>query len=120
MTGHLQIPAVLEGVIDVAVGERAKTVGMAAAASRTDQSWASRCDEAIRTMAARGAVFQAADLIAEGLVDEPEHPAQWGARFVKAAHDGVIVSAGFAKSKRATVHRSICHQWVGSGQEAAA
>ncbi|MFF4403673.1 hypothetical protein [Streptomyces sp. NPDC001404] len=120
MTGQLQIPAVLHGLIDPAVGEHAKTTGIARAAQNTDESWATACDKAIAVMAARGVVFQAADLIAEGLVDEPEHPNQWGARFTKAAHDGVIVSAGFVQSKRVTVHRSICHQWIGAGQEAAA
>lgn len=114
MTGQLQFPEPAQGTINPAAGEAAKTRGMHLAASGTTPSWAAACDTAIALMAARGEVFQAADLIAEGLVDEPALPAQWGPRFAKAARDGVIRQAGFAPSKRSTVHRSICKEWVGT------
>lgn len=122
MTGQLQIPAVLEGLVNPAAGERAKQTGMTEADEHADTTWKEACDNAIRIMAARGIVFQAADLIAEGLVDEPEHPNAWGSRFQKAAHAGTIRFAGHAPSKRATVHKSICKQWVGvrAGAEEAA
>lgn len=114
MSGQqLQFSAVVEGVIDAAAGERAKRRGMRRAAKRTAPGWATACDAAIRTMARRGVEFQAADLIAEGLVDEPAHPSQWGPRFQAAAAAGVIEEAGFARSKRATVRASLCHTWRG-------
>lgn len=115
MTGQLQFPEPTQGTVNPAAGQAAKTRGMHLAAANTTPSWAAACDAAIAVMAARGTVFQAADLIAEGLVDEPALPAQWGPRFAKAARDGVIRQAGFAASKRATVHRSICKEWIGTG-----
>lgn len=112
--GQLQLSASVHGTVNPAAGERAKTRGMAAAQAHTPSTWASDCDQAIRTMAGRGVTFQAADLIAEGLVGEPPLPAQWGPRFAKAANDGVIEFVDHAPSKRATVHRSICKQWRGT------
>lgn len=112
-TGQLQFPAPIHGTVNAAAGERAKTAGMAEAAEHTPKSWAAACDAAIETLARRGQPFQAADLIAEGLVDEPEHPNQWGARFGIAARRGVIRYAGAVPSKRATVHKSLCKQWIG-------
>lgn len=100
--------------IDPAAGQAAKDQGMAAADTNTPADWATRCDDAIRTMAARGVTFQASDLIEQGLIDEPEKPCQWGPRFYAARLAGVIAEAGYAPSKRATVHRSICRQWIGS------
>ncbi|MFD7861820.1 hypothetical protein [Streptomyces sp. NPDC059783] len=117
MTYQLQFPEPVQGVVDPAAGEAAKAEGMAAAAEHTDQDWAVACRAAIETMAARGIVFQAADLIAENLVGEPDHPARWGAAFQAAARAGAIVEAGFAQSKRATVHKSICKVWTGAAQQ---
>lgn len=119
MTNHL--PLRIPGTVDPAAGQRAKTAGVAAADANTPVDWATACDAAIRVMAARGVVFQAADLIAEGLVDEPDHPNRWGARFLAAARAGVIKPHGTAQSKRATVHRSLCRTWIGTpGQGRAA
>lgn len=114
MTGQLQFPEPIEGAINPAAGERAKHVGITQAAEHTPATWAAKCDKAIADMAARGVVFQAADLIAEGLVDEPDHPNQWGARFQVAARAGIIRAAGYGPSKRATVHKSACRLWVGA------
>lgn len=114
MTGQqLQFPTPILRTVDPAAGERAKQAGMARAQAATPIPWADACDAAIETMAARGVPFQAADLIAEGLVDEPEHPAMWGARFGTAARRGIIRYAGAVPSKRATVHKSLCKQWIG-------
>jgi hypothetical protein len=112
---QLQFPVTVDGAIDPTAGEAAKERGMAQAEKATETTWADACDRAIETMARRGQPFQASDLIAEGLVDEPTHPNQWGARFGKAARDGVIRDAGAVPSKRATVHRSLCRQWIGAG-----
>jgi hypothetical protein len=112
---QLQFPAVVEGVIAPAAGGRAKARGMRKAALGTPPPWADACDAAIRVLAARGAPFQAADLIAEGLVDEPTSPSQWGPRFQAAAREGVIETAGVARSKRATVRASLCLLWRGTG-----
>jgi hypothetical protein len=112
---QLQFPAVVEGATDAAAGERAKARGMARAAAATAPDWAAACDAAIRLLAARGEPFQAADLIAEGLVDEPVSPSQWGPRFQAAAREGVIEAAGTARSKRATVRASLCLIWRGTG-----
>lgn len=114
MTIQMQFPIPVPGAVDPAAGRRAKADGMAAAEAATDITWQQACDAAIAVMARRGVVFQAADLIAEGLVDEPEHPNQWGPRFAAAARAGVIEGAGYAQSKRATVHQSICRTWTGT------
>jgi hypothetical protein len=113
VTGQLQLPLPVPGTVDPAAGQRAKRDGMARAAANTPVDWATACDAAIREMAHRGQPFQAADLIAEGLVDEPPHHAMWGARFGAAARAGIIRQAGAVPSKRATVHRSLCRQWIG-------
>ncbi|MFF7329726.1 hypothetical protein [Streptomyces sp. NPDC008150] len=114
MTDQLQFPITVTGVISPTAAENAKADGMARAEANTNPDWATACRAAIELMARRGTPFQAADLIAEGLVDEPDHTARWGAAFQAAARAGVIEHAGFVKSKRATVHGSICKQWIGS------
>jgi hypothetical protein len=48
------------------------------------------------------------------LVDEPVSSAMWGPQFGIAAKAGVIQQAGAVPSKRATVHRSLCRQWIGT------
>jgi hypothetical protein len=99
--------------IDPAAGQAAKAVGMSEADGSTPQDWRDACDDAIATMAARGVVFQAADLIEQNLVWEPAHPNQWGPRFSTAARHGVIEPVNAAPSKRATVHSSLCRTWIG-------
>lgn len=111
---QLQFPEPIHGTVDLAAGEQAKRDGMALAAENTNPDWATACRAAIELMARRGTVFQAADLIAEGLVDEPDNPSQWGPAFGSAARAGVIEAAGYAPSKRATVHKSICKVWTGT------
>lgn len=114
MTEHLQFPEPVQGTVSAAAGEAAKADGIARAAANTAPDWAIACRAAIELMARRGTPFQAADLIAEGLIDEPDHPARWGAAFNHAAKAGVIEEAGYVRSKRATVHGSICKQWTGT------
>ncbi|MFP8944754.1 hypothetical protein ACLIYM_25425 [Streptomyces fenghuangensis] len=114
MSAQLQFPLTLDGAVDADAGQAAKDRGMATAAEHTPVDWATACDAAIRLMAARGVPFQAADLIAEGLVDEPPHPNQWGPRFGAAARAGVLRFHGYAPSRRATVHKSICKEWIGT------
>lgn len=113
MSGQLQLGLEV-GAVSPSAGARAKADGMAQAEANTTAEWARDCDAAIRTMAARGTVFQAADLVAEGLVGEPDHPNRWGPRFLAARRAGVLEEAGFAQSIRATVHRSICRTWRGA------
>jgi hypothetical protein len=100
--------------INPAAGHAVKAVGMSEADGATTQDWRDACDDAIATMAARGVEFQAADLVAEGLVGEPAHPNQWGPRFSTAARHGVIEAVNAAPSKRATVHASLCRTWRGT------
>lgn len=114
MTLQLQFPEPVQGAIDPAAAETAKADGMALAAANTTPEWADACANAIEVMARRGVEFQAADLIAEGLVDEPDSPNRWGPAFLRAAAAGVIEAHGYAKSKRATVHSSICRTWIGT------
>lgn len=114
MTEQLQFSEPVEGAVSPAAGEAAKEAGMALAQANTDTDWADACAAAIEKMARRGAEFQAADLIAEGLVDEPDSPNRWGPAFLRAAAAGVIEAVGYAKSKRATVHSSICRTWQGT------
>jgi len=112
---QLQIPMEpVLGVVSPAAAEAAKTEGIARAEANTSPDWATACRAAIETMARRGTPFQAADLIAEGLVDEPDSPARWGAAFNAAARAGVIQHHGVVPSARATVHRSLCRQWIGT------
>ncbi|MFD7996875.1 hypothetical protein [Streptomyces mexicanus] len=116
MTEQLQFPEPPAGVVDPSAGEAAKADGMALAAANTTPDWADACAAAIALMARRGIEFQAADLIAEGLVDEPDSPNRWGPAFLRAAAAGVIEAHGYAKSKRATVHSSICRTWIGTAE----
>ncbi|ONK09494.1 hypothetical protein [Streptomyces sp. MP131-18] len=114
MTGQqLQLPAVVQGAVNPAAGERAKQRGMARAQQRTAPSWAAACQAAIAIMAARGTPFQAADLVREGLVDEPADHHQWGPQLSIAARCGIIRAHGYAPSKRATTKASACRQWIG-------
>ncbi|MFD5566596.1 hypothetical protein [Streptomyces cadmiisoli] len=114
MTQQLQFPEPVQGAISPAAAEAAKQDGIARATANTPPDWGTACRAAIELMARRGIPFQAADLIREGLVDEPDHSARWGAAFNGAARAGVIEEAGFVRSKRATVHGSICKQWTGT------
>ncbi|MFS8200513.1 hypothetical protein ACLVWQ_17725 (plasmid) [Streptomyces sp. CWNU-52B] len=116
MTQQLQFPEPVQGVISPAAGENAKANGMALAQANTTIEWADACAAAIALMARRGTEFQAADLIAEGLVDEPDSPNRWGPAFQAAAAAGVIEARSYAKSKRATVHSSICRTWQGTAE----
>jgi predicted Zn-dependent protease len=111
---QLQFPEPAQGTVSAAAGEAAKADGMARAAASTAPDWATACQNGIALLAKRGIPFQAADLIREGLVDEPEHPAMWGPQFGIAARAGVIEHAGVVASARATVHRSLCRQWIGT------
>jgi hypothetical protein len=111
---QLQLPIAAHGMVSAPAGEAAKTDGIARATANTPPDWATACRAAIELMARRGEPFQAADLIAEGLVDEPDSPARWGAAFMAAAKAGVIEPVGYGPSKRATVHRSICRIWRGA------
>lgn len=111
---QLQLPIATPGAVSPTAGEAAKADGIARAAANTAPDWATACRAAIELMARRGIPFQAADLIAEGLVDEPDHHARWGAAFNAAAKAGVIEHAGVVPSRRATVHRSLCRQWTGT------
>jgi hypothetical protein len=114
VTEQLQFSEPVEGAVDPAAGETAKSDGMALALANTPAEWADRCAAAIEEMARRGVEFQAADLIAEDLVDEPDSPNRWGPAFLRAAAAGVVEVRGYAKSKRATVHSSICRTWIGT------
>ncbi|MET9304953.1 hypothetical protein ABZX68_06390 [Streptomyces cellulosae] len=111
---QLQFPEPVQGTVDPAAGETAKANGMALAQANTPIDWAEACAAAIVLMARRGVEFQAADLIAEGLVDEPDSPNRWGPAFLRASRAGIIEPAGVAQSKRATVRRSLCRAWQGT------
>lgn len=113
MTGQTQTPEPVHGTVNPASGEAAKERGTRRIA-HLDPDWSARCDDAIVYMARLGIPFQSADLVKRGLVPEPPHPNCWGPRFIKASHDGIVEHHGYVKSDRATVHRSICHQWIGT------
>lgn len=113
MSGQLQIPTPVTSSIDPIAGQAAKEAGTKRI-GHLDPEWAAQCDDAIEVMARRGVPFQAADLIRENLVGEPPHPNCWGPRFIKASKRGVVEHANYGGSSRATVHQSICHQWIGT------
>lgn len=102
------------GVIDPVAGEQLKLAGLAEADEHTDPDWAAQCDKAIEEMATRGVVFQASDLVLEGLVGEPERPNQWGPRFGYAHRCGVIQPAHPDKSKRKRTRSSLLNTWIGT------
>ncbi|MFC9949228.1 hypothetical protein ACFVIN_01445 [Streptomyces prasinus] len=114
MSQQLQFSEPIQGTVNPSAGEAAKADGMALAQANTPTDWATACAAAIELMARRGVEFQAADLIAEGLVDEPDSPNRWGPAFLRSSAAGVIEAVGYAKSKRATVHSSICRTWRGT------
>ncbi|MFE9936359.1 hypothetical protein [Streptomyces hirsutus] len=116
MSQQLQFPEPIQGTVNPSAGEAAKADGMALAQANTPINWADACAAAIELMARRGVEFQAADLIAGGLVHEPDSPNRWGPAFLKASAAGVIEAVGYAKSKRATVHSSICRTWQGTAE----
>ncbi|MFD0437050.1 hypothetical protein [Streptomyces chartreusis] len=116
MTQQLQFPEAVQGAINPAAGETAKAEGMALAQANTPVAWADACAKAIEVMARRGVEFQAADLISEQLVNEPDNPNRWGPAFLRAAAAGVIEAHSYAKSKRATVNSSICRTWIGTAE----
>lgn len=120
MSAQLQfeMPAV-PGTVDPAAGERAKADGMAAAVAATPVDWATACNAAIREMARRRVPFQCCDMVAEGLVDEPDNHHRWGGRFAHAAAQGWIVEVATGKSKRVTTKRSRLVVWIGTGQVSA-
>ncbi|MFJ8208160.1 hypothetical protein [Streptomyces sp. NPDC096033] len=115
MTRQLQISAPTTTAISPARGEAAKTRGMKRA-GQLDPQWAADCDKAIDELASHGVTFQAADLIRLELVGEPPHPNCWGPRFAAAVRRGMIRHATYGQSARATVHRSICHHWIGTAK----
>lgn len=111
-------PKVLK--FDLVASQQLKFDGIAEAEAATDGDWAADCDDAIEEMAHRGVEFQAADLVREGLVGEPEKHQQWGPRFLKAANRGVIRPVAATRSIRTRTHRSLLHSWIGTGPKDAA
>lgn len=88
--------------------------GVAAAERNGDPWWFDTAMQAVRAMAATGRVFQAYDLVETYRIPEPDHPNRWGALFVRAAHAGVIVPVGAAKSRRPTTAGSLTRTWQGA------
>ncbi|NJQ04244.1 hypothetical protein [Streptomyces lonarensis] len=114
MQMHLPIHAP-DGTVDLAAARAARDAALDNVADATPDDWATRCQQAIATLAATGRPFQAADLVEQQLVDEPADHHQWGAQLRAAARAGVILPAGYAPSRRATTRGSACRQWVGAG-----
>lgn len=102
------------GITDPIAASAAQAEGMQQAADHTDSTWAADCQKAIAVAASLQLPFQAADLIAAGLVGEPRHPNHWGPQFAIAHREGVITPHGYAPSKRATVRNSACRTWIGA------
>lgn len=107
-------------ITDPNAATAAQHEGMDAARAHTDAEWADACQKAIALAASLSLPFQAADLIAAGLIGEPRHPNHWGPQFAAAHRDGVIEPAGVAKSKRASVRNSLCRVWTGTTSQGAA
>ncbi|WP_331445821.1 hypothetical protein [Streptomyces xanthochromogenes] len=103
-----------ESITDPIVANAAQIEGMQQATDHTDPAWAAGCQRAIALAATLALPFQAADLVAAGLVGEPRHPNHWGPQFAIAHRNGVIEAHGFAPSKRATVRNSACRTWIGA------
>ncbi|MFV8127488.1 hypothetical protein [Streptomyces syringium] len=101
-------------LVDPVAADVAQQDGMDQATQGTDPAWAAQCQQAIRLAASLQLPFQAADLVAAGLVREPRHPNHWGPQFAAAHRDGVIDVHGTARSKRATVRNSLCREWIGT------
>ncbi|MFJ2399801.1 hypothetical protein ACIOUE_00755 [Streptomyces xanthochromogenes] len=101
-------------ITDPVAATAAQHEGMDEAAAHTDAAWAATCQRAIAIAASLQLPFQAADLVAAGLVGEPRHPNHWGPQFAIAHRNGVIDAHGYAPSKRATVRNSACRTWIGA------
>ncbi|CAM5427420.1 MULTISPECIES: hypothetical protein [Streptomyces] len=101
-------------IVDPVAADIAQQQGMDDAAAHTDTAWAAECQKGIAVAATLMLPFQAADLVAAGLVSEPRHPNHWGPQFAAAHRNGVIEPHGVARSKRATVRNSLCRTWIGS------
>jgi len=94
------------------LGEAAREEGIARAEAGTDSWWRDCCDRGIAELAARGVVFQAADLQDMGVPD-PNHPNRWGPRLLAAARAGVIVPVGYGPSRRPSTACSAVRLWRG-------
>lgn len=101
-------------IVDPVAAAVAQQDGMDQATKGTDTAWAAECQQAIRLAASLQLPFQAADLVAAGLVGEPRHPNHWGPQFAAAHRDGVIDPHGTVRSKRASVRNSLCREWIGA------
>lgn len=75
-------------------------------------SWRSRALEAVHSLAMTGRTFQACDVAA--LAGEPLSQNSWGPLMLAAARSGVIVAAGYEKSRRTTVCGSAVRCWTGT------
>lgn len=87
--------------------------GVDRAADNADPWWWSVAMRALSWLAADGRPFEAYDLTKLGVPD-PDEPNRWGALFRSAAMAGVIVPAGYTRSRRPGRAGGLCRVWVGT------
>ena len=91
-----------------------RDTGAALADEAAGAWWRSTADAAIAAMADRGVPFTADDLFDVTGLPESTNPRALGARFLKAAHAGVIVGVGYTTSRRPGAHAAVVRVWCGS------
>jgi hypothetical protein len=94
---------------DIAEAQRRRDEGVALADEATDDFWRNTVDQAIRHFAARGEPFSQNEL--RELLPEPNSPFAFGARFLKAARDGVIQPIGAVRSTKRESNCAWITQW---------
>ena len=94
------------------LGEARKTHGIKAV-QEVGTDFAAVVDNAIRILAQIGEPFSVNEVrhLAQGV--EPHHPNAWGARFSKAAKEGLIQRVGFTKASTPSRHASMVSTWEG-------
>jgi hypothetical protein len=93
------------------LGEARKTHGIEAV-QEIGTDFAVKVDNAIRLLARGSEPFSANEVRHLAQV-EPHHPNAWGARFSKAAKEGLIQRVGFTKASTPSRHASMVSTWEG-------
>ena len=94
-------------------GEVARDAGAARIIAKEHRVWREQVADAIAGLAQTGIPFTS-DAVRELVPAEPRHPNSWGAAFLIASREGVIVPAGFVSAVRKPRHSAILRVWTGA------
>jgi len=93
------------------LGEKAKTNGIEAV-QEIGTDWAVLADRAILWLSKCSEPFSINE-VRRFVQVEPHHPNAWGARFSKAAKEGLIQRVGFTKASTPSRHAGMVSTWEG-------